>query len=102
MEFSGFDWDEANRVKCQKHGVSIAEIEDLFGRVVSVAPDAEHSLYEERLKAIGVTKEGRRIFVAFTLRQRGEETVIRPVSARYMHRKEVEFYEKETSDSDKR
>ena len=44
MEFSGFDWDEANRAKCQKHGVSIAEIEDLFGRVVSVAPDAEHSL----------------------------------------------------------
>ena len=102
MEFSGFDWDEANRAKCQKHGASIAEIEDLFGRVVSVAPDTTHSLHEERLKAIGVTKEGRAIFVAFTLRQRGEEALIRPVSARYMHRKEVEFYEKETSDSDKR
>jgi uncharacterized protein len=102
MEFSGFDWDEANRAKCQKHGVSIAEIEDLFERVVSVAPDTKHSLREERLKAIGVTKEGRSIFVVFTLRRRGEEGLIRPVSARYMHRKEVEFYEKETSDSDKR
>jgi uncharacterized DUF497 family protein len=32
--------------------------------------------------------------VAFTLRQRDGKTYIRPVSARYMHRKEVEFYEK--------
>ena len=27
---SGFDWDEGNKSKCQKHGVSIAEIEALF------------------------------------------------------------------------
>jgi uncharacterized DUF497 family protein len=27
---SGFDWDSGNRDKCQKHGVSIAEIEALF------------------------------------------------------------------------
>jgi uncharacterized protein len=102
MEFSGFDWDEANRTKCRKHGVSTAEIEDLFAGVVFVAPDTKHSLYEERLKAIGVTKDGRGIFVAFTLRRRGEKVLIRPVSARYMHRKEVQFYEKETSDSHER
>ena len=32
-----------------------------------------------------------------TLRKRGSETLIRPISARYMHRKEVEHYEKETA-----
>jgi uncharacterized DUF497 family protein len=30
MKFDGFDWDSGNRAKCQKHGVSIAEIESLF------------------------------------------------------------------------
>jgi hypothetical protein len=29
---SGFDWDEGNRAKCQKHGVSIPEIEELFAQ----------------------------------------------------------------------
>jgi uncharacterized DUF497 family protein len=102
MEFAGFDWDEANEIKCQKHGVSIAEIETLFGRVVSIAPDLKHSTEEERFKAIGGTEKGRTIFVAFTLRRRGDEVLIRPVSARYMHRKEVKYYEKETSDSRQR
>ena len=32
MEFDGFDWDDGNRDKCQKHGVSIGEIERLFER----------------------------------------------------------------------
>jgi uncharacterized protein len=70
MEFSGFDWDGGNRAKCQKHGVSIAEIEDLFTRDVFVAPDPRHSANEERFKAIGTTEKGRKIFVAFTLRKR--------------------------------
>jgi uncharacterized DUF497 family protein len=37
------------------------------------------------------------VFVAFALRRRGYSMLIRPVSARYMHRKEVAHYEKETS-----
>jgi uncharacterized DUF497 family protein len=102
MEFSGFDWDPANRDKCQKHGVSIAEIESLFSRNVSIAPDLQHSVHEERFKAVGATERGRKIFVAFTMRRRGDEVLIRPVSARYMHQKEVKHHEKETSDADKR
>ncbi len=27
---SGFDWDDGNIEKCQKHGVSLEEIEALF------------------------------------------------------------------------
>jgi hypothetical protein len=102
MEFSGFDWDAANRDKCQKHGVSIAEIESLFRLIVSIAPDPRHSRDEERFKAIGSTEAGRNVFVAFTLRRRGDETFVRPVSARYMHRREVKSYEEETSDPRKR
>ena len=38
MEFSGFDWDRGNRDKCQKHGVTVREIESLFSGVVMVNP----------------------------------------------------------------
>ena len=26
---AGFDWDAGNRAKCQKHGVSVAEVEEV-------------------------------------------------------------------------
>jgi uncharacterized DUF497 family protein len=55
----------------------------------------DHSLAEERLKAIGRSHSGRSIFLVFTLRERDGKTYIRPISARYMHRREVETYEKE-------
>jgi uncharacterized DUF497 family protein len=50
---------------------------------------------EERFKAIGLTDGGRGVLVVFTLRKQGDETVVRALSARYKHRKEVEQYEKE-------
>jgi uncharacterized protein len=50
---------------------------------------------ERRFRAIGRTTEGRSIFVVFTWRHRRKERLIRPISARYMHRKEVEAHEKE-------
>ncbi len=91
---AGFDWDEGNRAKCQKHGVSVREIEELFTRPHVISVDVEHSLNEQRLKAIGKTRSGRFVFLVFTLRERDGHTYIRPISARYMHRKEVENYEK--------
>ena len=95
MEYSGFDWDRGNRAKCQKHGLSIAVIENLFVRPVAVLPDIAHSLKEHRHRAIGRTGEGRAVFIVFTLRRRGGALLIRPISARYMHAKEVQAYEKE-------
>src|SRR5665811_1869930 len=50
---------------------------------------------EQRLRTIGKTAAGRAIFVVFTLRNRGGHIFIRPISARYMHGKEVKSYEKE-------
>jgi uncharacterized protein len=95
MEFDGFDWDAGNREKCQKHGVSIAEIEDFFQGTVLVGPDEAHSSMEERFRAIGLTAKRRGLFVIFTWRMHGERRLLRPVSARHMHRKEVEAHEKE-------
>lgn len=75
---SGFDWDAANRAKCQKHGVSPAEVEALFDRPVLILPDAAHSQGEERLRAIGKTARGRSVFLVFTIRERNGERLLSP------------------------
>lgn len=93
LVFDGFDWDEGNSAKCESHGVSIAEIEAVFETAPRVAPDIAHSVAEQRLIAIGRTNTGQPIFVAFTLRERGGCRLIRPVSARYMHAREIRRYE---------
>lgn len=94
MRIDGFDWDAGNLAKCQKHGVSIAEIEALFRGGPAVYADPGHSLTEQRLRAIGRTAADRAVIVAFTLRQRAGGTSVRPISARYMHAKEVSRYER--------
>jgi uncharacterized DUF497 family protein len=97
LAVAAFDWDAGNRDKCQKHGVSIAAIESLFHKPIAVFPDPAHSNCEERFKAIGRTEDGRSVLIVCTLRMRDGETLIRPISARYMRRKESEYYEKEAA-----
>ncbi len=91
---SGFDWDRANLDHCRKHGVSRTEIESVFARAVIVLPDPGHSRTEQRFRAVGRTRHERPVFVVFTIRERDGQRYIRPVSARYMHREEIENYEK--------
>jgi uncharacterized DUF497 family protein len=91
----GFDWDIGNRSKCQAHGVSIADIEALLSSNPHVAPDLKHSASEPRLIAVGRSSRGRPMFVAFTFRRKDELHLIRPISARYMHEKEIAGYETE-------
>jgi uncharacterized protein len=95
LQFDGFDWDRGNRAKCQKHGLSIALIESLFARPLAIIPSAADSQEERRFCAVGQTGNGRRVFLVFTLRRKGDKQLIRPISARYMHKKEIESYEKE-------
>jgi uncharacterized DUF497 family protein len=97
LRVGGFDWDEGNRAKCQKHGVSILEIEDLFAHSPRVAPDPKHSVDEDRLIAVGRTSTGRPVFVAFTIRTKNKRRFIRPVTARYMHAKEIAAYDEESA-----
>ena len=100
LQVNGFDWDEGNRTKCQKHGVPVAEIEWLFEHDPWVAPAPKHSAEEDRLIAVGRTSIGRSIFVAFTVREKGGSRLIRPVTARYMHTKEIAAYEKADSEEE--
>jgi uncharacterized DUF497 family protein len=95
MQIAGFDWDDGNWPKCGKHGVSREEIEQALVDA-RIAPDLKHSAQESRHIAIGRSQAGRPMFVAFTLRQRDGQPVVRPISARYMHAKEIERYETST------
>ncbi len=95
MKFIGIEWDKGNLEKCQKHGVSIPEIEAvLLSKSTTVLPDVKHSYAEERFWGIGKTSAGRSVFLTFTLRYSPQGVCARAISARYMHRKEVEHYEK--------
>jgi uncharacterized DUF497 family protein len=80
-KIAGFDWDDGNREKRGKHGVSIAE--SVFAGPVAVYPDPAHSKDEERSIAIGQAASGRMVFAVFTLRKRDGKTLIRPISARH-------------------
>jgi len=90
---SGFDWDDGNRLKCQKHGLTIADIEAVFDGTVWVFPAAARAVAETRYLGIGRTEGGRYVFIAYTLRLVGDATLIRPISARFMHAKEVKHFE---------
>ena len=74
----------------------------MFRSSVAVLPDPLHWKSEERFKAIGRSDDGRWIFVVFTLRPRRGKRLVRPISARFMHEKEVKHYEKETATLQKR
>lgn len=92
MRIDGFQWDDGNRAKCQKHGVLSEEIEALFlsGGLI-VLPDPFPG--ESRLRGVGRSIAGRHIFVVWTIRDVDSLQFVRPISARYMHAKEVEYYE---------
>ena len=89
----GFDWDDGNAQKNEKHRVSIAEAEQVFFNTpLLLLEDVKHSNRESRFHALGKTDETRFLHITFTLRNAGEK--IRVISARDMHRKEREIYEK--------
>ena len=92
QECTGFQWDRYNIQKnLEKHNVSPIESEQaFFNRSLIVVQDVQHSQDEERFYALGKTDQGRRLFVAFTIR----EKLIRVISSRDMNKKERKIYEK--------
>lgn len=90
----GFDWDDGNARKShEKHLVSRLEAEQVFfNQPLLLLEDSKHSQNEARYHALGRTDEKRLLHITFTLRS--EETLIRVISARDMHRKEKSYYEK--------
>ena len=77
----GFDWDSGNKPKCRNYGLALKEIEDFFTQSgLFVMPDIHHSQVEERYIAYRPSPKGR------------------PISARYMHKKEIKEYEEKSTE----
>lgn len=87
-----FEWDAGNSTKnFQKHGVSCQEAEEVFlkKRFIPLGEQYQPQPQEPRYGVIGETREGKLLFIAFTLRARQ----IRVISARPMNERERKFYE---------
>ncbi|MDZ4731139.1 MAG: BrnT family toxin [Xanthomonadales bacterium] len=94
-KIAGFDWDEGNARKNEKHGESMAESEQVFfNSPLLFLEDTRHSRQEPRFHALGKTDTLRVLHITFTLRRNGE--LLRVISARDMHRKDRLIYEKVT------
>lgn len=92
-QITGFDWDTGNeRKSVEKHSVSRFEAEQVFfNQPLLILADSKHSQNENRYHALGRTNDKRLLHITFTLRN--DETLIRVISARDMHRKERNIYE---------
>ena len=76
----------------EKHGVTKPEVEQIFlNAPLIVAQDLKHSEKEVRFHALGRTDANRWLHVTFT--ERGKGTLIRPISARDMSKREKAVYE---------
>jgi uncharacterized protein len=86
----GFEWDAGNSNKnWHLHGVTDGECEDVFFNLpLIVADDKTHSVEEKRFFALGRTDANRRLFIAFTVRNK----LIRVISARDMTKNENRNY----------
>ena len=88
---SGFQWDSSNLHKNkEKHEVEYCECEEVFfNQPLIIKSDDLQSITERRFYALGKTNEGRKLFIAFTIRK----DKIRVISARDQHKKERSIYE---------
>ena len=60
-DITGFDWDEGNARKNEKHHVSMAEAEQtFFNEPLLVLEDSKHSNQEPRFHALGRSDDKRR------------------------------------------
>lgn len=87
----GFEWDKGNCSKnWEKHAVTELECEQaFFNRPFLLHEDIKHSMSEERWYALGQTDANRKLFIAFTIRNK----LIRIISARDASKKEKLIYE---------
>ena len=89
-DLTGFQWDAGNSEKnWLSHEVSQAEVEQgFFNRPVLVTHDIGHSRVEARHYVLGRSNAGRKLTIAFTIRG----TLVRPIMARDMSRRERRLY----------
>jgi uncharacterized DUF497 family protein len=89
-DLTGFQWDAGNSEKnWLAHDVSRAETEQVFfNRPLLIMPDPAHPQIEVPHHVLGRTNTGRRLTVVFTIR----ESLVRPITARDMSRRERRLY----------
>lgn len=89
----GFNWDVGNeRKNADKHSVDKYEAEQVFfNKPMLILEDRKHSIKEPRFHALGRSNDKRLLHITFTLRN--DDSLIRVISARDMHRKERKIYE---------
>ena len=89
-DLTGFQWDAGNSEKnWLLHEVNQAEVEQAFyNRPVLVSPDLSHSQVEMRHYVLGRSNAGRTLAIVFTIRA----TLVRPIMARDMSRRERRLY----------
>lgn len=97
-ECVGFEWDRGNQNKNRmKHSVSQTECEQVFfNQPLLLHEDIKHSQKERRMFILGKTDDERKLFLAFTIRNK----LIRVISARTMSKKERDIYEQIEEDSE--
>ncbi|WP_413175231.1 BrnT family toxin [Anabaena azotica] len=91
-----FEWDENKaNLNLKKYSVSFEEASSIFNDPLSISfDDPEHSLGENRYIIIGLSNEGRYLFVAYAER----DDKIRLISARLVTPKERRYYERENTE----
>ncbi len=62
---------------------------------VYVLPDRTERSDEVRYNAVGPLPSGRWVFAVFTMRERDGDLYFRPISARFMHLREIRRYERQ-------
>lgn len=85
-----FEWDKGNLEHIKKHKVNFKECEGVFSnKPLLISEDKKHSEIEERFEVLGITNQGRLIFLVFTIRNNR----IRVVSARNQNKKEQKEFQ---------
>lgn len=89
-DLTGFQWDAGNSEKnWLAHDVSQAETEQVFfHRPVLLTADVAHSQVEARYYLLGQTNSSRPLTIVFTIR----DTLVRPIMARDMSRRERRLF----------
>lgn len=102
MQIAGFDWDRGNRFKGREHGVSLAAIESMFRSSIPCCLTLCTRSPRSGSRRLGGAQPAAGSSSSSLWRARRGKRFIRPISARFMHKKEVEHYEKETAKLQKR
>ena len=92
MKNNFFEWDDKkNALNIEKHGLSFYEAATVFcDERAIVFDDPDHSGEEQRFLIIGMSRSFRICIVSHCYR--GEDDIIRIISARKATRKEEEYY----------